>query len=472
MKNYLGQTLALALWVIVLCSGLSLLPDGLRMGQIELRKMDIFAAIRLKKASAIPPNPELAAADSLFAPEADTGGMTLKDPFSADSLVTGPYPPVDSLFFGKIIEDYTPGQQGLSGFFEAIDAIKSRGRSVRVAFYGDSFVEGDILVGDLRDTLQELWGGEGVGFVPITSEVARFKRTLQHDYSNWVTYSIVKNHDKRVPFGINGYIYYPNENAHVRYKGTHYFKNSRLWSKARIFYAAAEPQEIQLRINGNPAESRLLPAKNGLGMLEVARQEMSILEFSIPSPSSDLGIYGASLENGPGIYIDNFSIRGNTGGRLRLLKPGLIRQFDEYQKYDLIVVQMGLNAVTNSLDNIQWYHHELDLTFKHLRNCFPTQPILVISVADRGGRVEDGFGTMPTVPAIARMQREVARKHGLLFYDLFHGMGGPGTMIAFSNTQPALANKDFTHLTHAGGHIIGQLFARLFLYEKSRYSAR
>ena len=46
--------------------------------------------------------------------------------------------------------------------------------------------------------------------------------------------------------------------------------------------------------------------------------------------------------------------------------------------------------MTNSLENIKWYQRELDQTFTHLRKCFPGRPILVISVADRGGRTAAG----------------------------------------------------------------------------------
>jgi hypothetical protein len=47
-------------------------------------------------------------------------------------------------------------------------------------------------------------------------------------------------------------------------------------------------------------------------------------------------------------------------------------------------------------------------------------------------------------------------------------MGGPGTMIRFAAEKPALASKDFTHLTHEGGRTISRLFARVLLEEKAR----
>ncbi|MFQ8804906.1 MAG: hypothetical protein ACLR8Y_07075 [Alistipes indistinctus] len=41
------------------------------------------------------------------------------------------------------------------------------GRPVRIAVLGDSFIEGDIITADLREQLQNLCGGRGVGFCAV-----------------------------------------------------------------------------------------------------------------------------------------------------------------------------------------------------------------------------------------------------------------------------------------------------------------
>jgi len=115
----------------------------------------------------------------------------------------------------------------------------------------------------------------------------------------------------------------------------------------------------------------------------------------------------------------------------------------------------------------------LDQTYAHLRKCFPGKLILTVSVADRAGKINGELATYPSVPAITAMQRELARKHGFLFFDLFQGMGGPGAMIEFAeNRKPALANRDYTHLTHEGGRALGYLFAQLLLDAQQEYLAK
>ena len=159
MKNYLGQAALLPLLVAALLALLSLAPGGGRIGSFALRKMDIFSDLRSVEEAAKPPaEPEIASAELPAGEETEAGTKAVSAP--------------DSTRYGQFIEDYSSDQRGLAAFYAAIDSIRTHGRRVRVAFYGDSFVEGDIVLGDLRDTLQELWGGNGVGFVPITSEVA------------------------------------------------------------------------------------------------------------------------------------------------------------------------------------------------------------------------------------------------------------------------------------------------------------
>lgn len=468
-KNYTGQALSLAILVLLMLTGLSLLPGGVTLGDFEFRKMDIFADVR--DSVEANPTPDPTALDSSEHLLYDSLEAAVLDTLPADSIII--LPPKDSVFFGKMIEDYSVGQQGLDRFFAAIDSIV-RGRTVRVAWYGDSFVEGDILVGDLRDSLQTVWGGAGVGFVPITSEVAQFKRSFKHTFRGWAAYSIVKKSENRPRLGLNGYAYRPEPEAKVHYEGANYFKHTQRWNQVQFFYTSDSARSFVWQAGGEPPKQETLPAKPGrLGIWKWKGNQWGTDAFAIRFiETSGLLTYGATLENGPGIYLDNFSIRGNSGGPLKLLAPDFIHQFDAIQKYDLVVLQVGLNAVTNSLTNIKWYEAELDRTFKHLKACFPGKPILVVSVGDRGGKIDTEIETMRGVPAIVHMQRNLARKHGLLFYDLFWGMGGPNTMLRFAHQRPRLANTDYTHLTHEGGKVVGHIFAGLFLQEQANWRAR
>ena len=73
------------------------------------------------------------------------------------------------------IEDYSDSTlRGMAPFYEALNRISSSDsddsddKQVRIAVFGDSFIEADIFTADLREMLQKQFGGCGVGFVTVS----------------------------------------------------------------------------------------------------------------------------------------------------------------------------------------------------------------------------------------------------------------------------------------------------------------
>ena len=84
----------------------------------------------------------------------DSAALALRDSlYKAVYAVQG----ADSL--GAHIEDYSLGHIGLQRFFAALKNRRELNRPVRVAFLGDSFIEGDIMVADFRSGMQKEFGG-------------------------------------------------------------------------------------------------------------------------------------------------------------------------------------------------------------------------------------------------------------------------------------------------------------------------
>ncbi len=457
VRNYIGQTVLLPLLIVLLLTALSLRPAPVRVLGIEFKPVDMFESVRL--------GPDTLPAfqdEAVRLVASDTLDILLPDDSPA---MPEPLPPVNVVFFGRILEDYTFDQRGLDRFFAAIDSIRTQQRSVRIAFFGDSFIEGDIVLGDLRDTLQSVWGGRGVGMMPVTSVAPGFRRTCNHQFRGWKTHSIAHNNTPNLPFGIDGNVYVPGPDAHVHYESSKHYANTRQWSVARLFYRASEQQRVVWRVNGAPEVEAPLPGTvRQVAQVSVEQPGMHDVRLRFPA-SGSVFVYGVSLEDGPGVYVDNFAVRGNHGGLLRKITVDMARDFDELLQYDLVIMQFGLNAATRnwSATKTEWYRKELDRAILHLKACFPGRTIVLFSIADRAERYDGMLRTMPAVRAIANMQRDLARHHGLIFFDLFHAMGGEQSIVHFASTSPPLANKDFTHLTHQGGRLIGRQIGALLL---------
>ena len=86
------------------------------------------------------------------------------------------------------IEDFSD-----SGRIQAFcDTLLNAPRPVRIAFLGDSFIEGDILTADLRERLQSAYSGGGAGFAPMASPLTAFRRTVKTQSKGWTTYNIMQ----------------------------------------------------------------------------------------------------------------------------------------------------------------------------------------------------------------------------------------------------------------------------------------
>jgi len=366
--------------------------------------------------------------------------------------------------------NYTAEKFPLDSLVEHFLEAKAKKAKVRIAWYGDSFSDGDILVSDLRDTLQSLYGGNGVGFVPITSEAPGFRKSVVHSFSGWNTTSLITN-PKSGRFGINGFSYTPDSGNFVCYAGTKHFKHTHSFSIFRLFYASAGITQSNLLINKKDRRKISIPPSKTPGMLTVDADTIWKIRAGIAENPAFI-CYGASLEDKTGIYVDNFSIKGNSGLGLQAIPDKNLVAFDSLLHYDLIVLQFGLNVTNMPSYNFSGYVKGMTRLVTKLKKAFPSTPILLISVSDRSHRRQGQFVTMPVIPYLIEAQEKIAYENKLVFWNLFEAMGGEDSMTKFANSKPALANKDYTHLNYAGGRKLGISLARSFVYEVEKYEKR
>ncbi|MCE3023811.1 hypothetical protein N4T42_04425 [Riemerella anatipestifer] len=88
-------------------------------------------------------------------------------------------------------------QPVLAKFVEKLENLKKQKKGkVRIAFFGDSMIEGDLMTQTLRRLLQTEFGGKGVGFVPMYSNVAGFRTTAMVSGKGWKdTHFMIKGAD-------------------------------------------------------------------------------------------------------------------------------------------------------------------------------------------------------------------------------------------------------------------------------------
>lgn len=454
-KDYLNEVFKMLLWTLLFLVLFSFIPE-IKVGSFTSRKVDMLSDIRLVKPHSRPELPDqIAAVDTISSDTVVAKKDTVvirKEPLRVhDGIV--------------LFEDYSGDESGLSRLCNALG--NSENRPVRIAFLGDSFIEADILTQNIREELQAHFGGRGVGYVPMTSMTAGFRRTVIHQFSRWSTMSVV-NHtrlDKSNLF-IAGQYFTAEDGASATFKGTSALKGLDTFGSAKFLFVNRGNTEIRLTVNKEEPRTYNPLSSDSLQCIEVDGEITSLnVRLSRPSGFTAFGVY---LNDKTGICVDNYSLRGTSGTNLAQVSTLLSHEMSRYVNYDLIVLEYGQNVVSKDVYNYNSYADRMIKAVRHLKECYPESDILIMGVGDRSKRGTNGFETMPEIYEMIDAQRKVARETQSVFWDTFTAMGGENSMRSYVEHKPVWANKDYTHITHAGGRPIAGKFVEALLYRYNR----
>jgi hypothetical protein len=473
--NDFTRLLLLLITTLALCAGLYGLPDTLF--NHEIKKVDIFADIRdgengsqaialdsLRLALEVVETLDLPAfeVDSLdaLADAVDSMGLAVVLRDSISSVMNASKGISDPR--GTRIEDYSPAHTGMKRFFSALK--QSATRPVRIAFMGDSFIEGDIMVADFRSAMQQAFGGHGVGFVPIATTSPQYRPTVNQKAEGWKTYSIVKA--KNLDYTLSGMLFEAKgEQAKLAFTTTDQYAALKKVNALKLLYDRNEQTAMQFIHDYSDTLDLILPPAYTVTQY-VFDGTISDGSFTFTNAAGFRAI-GIALEDHTGVIVDNYSLRGNSGLVLEQLNPTVCGAFNSIRPYDLIILQYGLNAMDEDMLDYGWYSARMAKTIRHLRLCFPQSDLLMLSVPDRANQYNGSFGTMPATLAMLNAQRQTARTVGIPFWNMFGAMGGENSMVGF--VDKGWASKDYTHLTFRGGREIARSLMNVIMSEKNYY---
>lgn len=348
----------------------------------------------------------------------------------------------------------------LSHFFNELN--NSKNRIVRIAHYGDSAIEGDLITADIRQEFQRKYGGEGVGFLGLTSQDTKFRETTSQRFSNnWETASIYSSNPKNLPVGISGEIFIPKGNSWVEFETNRRYRTVKNFTKFRLFYSHAKPSEVKYIVDDSKSGTIKLRPGDSIqeAVVDIGKNSSKVrFEFT----NEQAYFYGTSLEGGNGVYMDNFPLRGNSGVDLRNIPSGILKDFSKYLDYDLIILEFGLNAAGSITSKYDWYEREMVEVVKHMKTAFPKASILMISAHDKSVRKGSQFVTDPAVVKLLKSQFVIAKNANVAFWNLFEAMGGLNAMPKWVDANPPLAFKDYTHFNGQGAEkVANKLFEAL-----------
>ena len=367
---------------------------------------------------------------------------TRSEVITADTL-----PPLE---LSERLMDYSEGQSALRRLRAALR--EGHSRAVRIAFVGDSFIEGDILVDPFRKALQQTYGGGGVGYVPLTSPVARFRQSIQQRFEGaWLETSANKS-KSRTLFTLAETFATATATASTSYK----LKSAT--DRVTLHYVSDTiPVAISYSINGGDQQRVELPASYG-ALTEYTFPHGAVKQLELATEGSDgARFYGVCFDGATGVSVDNYSLRGSSGAKLNAVSSALTAQLSRFRPYDLIILSYGLNVVSaqDNDDSYDWYYAAMAKSIEHIQQLYPNATILLMSLSDRATLREGEIHPLNGVARVLRLQHRLAQRYGLLFWNTHEAMASLGGIKGF--VDKGWAAKDYTHISMAGGRQLAKL---------------
>ena len=471
-KDYTGRSFTFTLLVIAMLVGISFIPS-FRVGGTVFKRANILSDVVTFEDDI--PVVEQETEMSGWEPDGGTsegivtaGGVdTLADSGAGrsnpalairDDLLS--VPRVSDTSVVQIV-DYSPDCQMMAAFYHAL-AYEADTSTVRIAVLGDSFIEADIITADMREQLQITYGGRGVGFVPFSTPLSKYRGTVDHDHEGWTDYNLIKR--KSVPeeyrdrFCISGMLSVPSEGAYSEYCGVDFRQRIAECGTASLLFVNRDNTLLDVSVNGAPTVRYAPQAGESLQRIAVeCGGDISSLEVDVTQADGFIG-YGVVLEDSVGVSVHNFSVRSNSGLALLGTSYDINSRLNDYMAYDMVILQYGLNAMSADVTNYTYYGRQLERIINYIKQCFPGSAIVVMSVGDRS-TMENGHAvTMPAVKAMLRSQEAAARACGVGFWNTYEAMGGDNSMPKF--VERKWAAKDYTHIGYPGGKYIAEQFVR------------
>ena len=354
--------------------------------------------------------------------------------------------------------DLIDDHENLKTFYQALWRTESKipGAVTRVLHYGDSPVTADSITADARSLLQEHYGDAGHGFILIAKPWAWYgHRGVDVLGKGWGIEAATQTHARDGLHGLGG----------VSFEGAT-GATSQLVLKE-------DHARMEVEYLLEPGGGRLAIRADGkrIGEIETEANEKraGFQTFALPESArvidlvverGPVRLFGVSFERDqPGVIYNSL---GLNGGQVQVV----VRYFDkahwsvelQHQRPDLVVLNYGTNESIYADYIDKSYAGELREVIGRVRAAVPNASVLVMSPMDRGQR--DSSGAITTVPALPRLvaiQRQIAAEMGCAFFNTFQAMGGEGTMARWYASQPRLVSADFTHPLPAGARKVGVL---------------
>lgn len=443
------------IWVcIAVMAALSALwpEQGLPIGDATLRWPTLAQVFRT---SSNPDNPAPLVTEDVLV--ADSVSVAQE---AADSVASMPVAAERPLV--RLDTTAAPVRQEAGALVAFASALKhADAEQVRVVHYGDSQIEEDRITMVLREHLQALYGGGGVGLIPLHQTIPT--RTLHQ--------VLTMNGAVQTPSqGPRRYIVYGprsmrREDRHYGPMGQVTLMDDGVCKGSEDISLFVEPMapkkqgsEQYFSLIRLFATDSILCAVEGDSLRQTALLRVADSTRTCRLRLAGRGeVYALSLETERGVIVDNIPMRGSLGTVFTEIDREQLQGFYAETNTRLIIMQFGGNFIAQAKSEGSVYAavRGLRQQVAYLKECAPQASFLFIGPSDMLINQDGQQESNPYVPLMDRSLSRMAEEEGIAYWSLYRAMGGTGSMVHWQ--EIGLAGSDGVHFTRSGAKRAGEL---------------
>jgi hypothetical protein len=349
---------------------------------------------------------------------------------------------------------------------------------VRVVHYGDSQIELDRISQDLREALQERFGGSGTGLFPALGNVpsASISKAASGSFTQYTMYGDSTTqragHNR---YGILAQVVQLTGSGTLTLRGSKN-KNARegvkTFESVSVLYGRGENLVVKATSGTEKPEPVVQKGENGVTLLT--------WRFSQPVEKATLTfqgnaeIYGIGADGNAGVAVDNVPLRGCSGTIFTRISKPLMTDSFALTDTRLIILQFGGNMMPmiRGAKQIEPYQEQIAKQIAYFHEVAPQAKILFIGPSDMGKSVNGRVVTWPHLPELVDSLKATALRNDAAYWDLYRMMGGENSMAQWVRHSPPYAGPDYIHFTPAGAQKVGDALSRSFLTYYDFYTLR
>ena len=363
--------------------------------------------------------------------------------------------------------------------FYLLEHARENQKIYRVLHYGDSQIEMDRITSVLRQRLQEMFGGSGPNMISAVKRISSI--SLSQSYSgNLTRYALVGDSTSRKAshnrYGVMTQFCQTSGTSTVSFsQSSHsqaYEKVHDISTVSILMGNNSEGFQASLKADSYVGEAKQYHANSGTTLI---RWQLpgNVAKGTITLQGS-AEIYAVMLDGDYGVAVDNNALRGCSGTIFTRINKDLMTESIKAIDAKMIILQFGGNRMPmiNNSKQISSYMTELDHQVKYFKEVAPQATILFIGPADMGKSYNGKVTTWKGLPELNDSIMAMALRNEVAYWDMFHVMGGEGSMAQYVKHKPPLGSPDHIHFTFLGAQEIGNDLAKSLIIYHDFYQLR